>query len=99
MNKISQSDIDAFEIEIRSSNIVKSTESLTKTVSDLKDLTILNDFKSINNQLTSQCQYFKIKEIEIDRQLALTKDTLFKLLNDYLLNVKFSTVKSILLLL
>ncbi len=82
MSKTSQSDIDCFEVEIRTTNIVKSTESLNKIVSDLKDLTILNDFKSINAQLTNQCQILKIKENEIDRQLAATKDNLFKILND-----------------
>jgi hypothetical protein len=82
LSKTSQSDIDCFEVEIRTTNIVKSTESLNKIVSDLKDLTILNDFKSINAQLTNQCQILKIKENEIDRQLAATKDNLFKILND-----------------
>ena len=55
---------------------------MSKIVSDLKDLTILNDFKSINVQLTNQCQILKIRENEIDRQLAATKDNLFKILND-----------------
>ena len=79
---MSQSDIDSFEIQIRTCNIVKSMESLTKIVSDLKDLTILNDFKSINGQITNQCMFLKTKETEIDRQLVNTKDVLVKLLRD-----------------
>ena len=79
---MSQSEIDAFEIEIRTCNIVKSMESLTKIVSDLKDLTILNDFKSINGQITNQCNNLKGKEFEIDKQLINTKDSLVKVLRD-----------------
>ena len=82
MSKMSQSDIDSFEIQIRTCNIVKSMESLTKTVSDLKDLTILNDFKSINGQITNQCIFLKAKDSEIDRQLVGTKDVLVKLVRD-----------------
>ena len=62
--------------------MVKSTESLSKTISDLKDLTILNDFKSLNSQITNQCNFFKQKEYEIDRQLVIIKDILVKLLSD-----------------
>jgi hypothetical protein len=80
LNKMSQGQIDSFEIQIRTSNIVRSIESLTKIVSDLKDLTILNDFKSINAQITNQCALLKSKENEIDRQLTLSKDNLYKLL-------------------
>ena len=79
---MSQSDIDSFEIQIRTCNIVKSMESLTKTVSDLKDLTILNDFKSINGQITNQCVFLKVKDSEIDGQLINTKDVLVKLVRD-----------------
>ncbi|CAF0776932.1 unnamed protein product [Brachionus calyciflorus] len=57
LNKNSQAEIDSFEIEIRTSNLVKSTESLSKIVSDLKDLTILNDFKSINSQITNHLDF------------------------------------------
>ncbi len=79
---MSQTQIDLYELQIRTSNIVKSTESLSKIVSDLKDLTILNDFKSINSQITNQCAFFKKKESEIDIQLVNVKDVLFKMLND-----------------
>ena len=82
MNKTSQAQIDLFELQIRTSNIVKSTESLSKIVSDLKDLTILNDFKSINSQITNQCHFLKKKEHEIDNQLMGVKDVLYKLLHD-----------------
>lgn len=82
LNKSSQAEIDSFEIEIRSSNLIKSTETLTKIVSDLKDLTILNDFKSINSQITSHCQFLRMNENEIDLQLRMAKDVLFKLLQD-----------------
>ncbi|RNA30361.1 mediator of RNA polymerase II transcription subunit 22 isoform X2 [Brachionus plicatilis] len=82
LNKGSQAEIDSFEIEIRSSNLVKSTESLSKIVSDLKDLTILNDFKSINSQITSHCQFLRMNENDIDIQLRMAKDVLFKLLQD-----------------
>lgn len=82
LNKGCQTEIDSFEIEIRTTNLVKSTESLSKTVSDLKDLTILNDFKSINSQITSHCQFLRMNENEIDIQLRKAKDVLFKLLQD-----------------
>lgn len=51
-------------------------------MSDLKDLTILNDFKSINSQISSQCNFLKQKEFDIDRQLTNTKDMLAKLLTE-----------------
>ena len=79
---MSQADIDSFEIQIRTCNIVTSTESLSKIVSDLKDLTILNDFKSINSQIQGQCNFLKQKEFDIDRQLTNTKDMLAKLLSE-----------------
>lgn len=82
MNKCGQAQIDQFELQIRATNIVKSTESLTKIVSDLKDLIILNDFKSINAQITSQCLFLKGKQNEIDEQLTNVKDVLFKMLHD-----------------
>jgi mediator of RNA polymerase II transcription subunit 22 len=79
---MSQASIDSFETQIRISNIMKATESLTKIVSDLKDITILNDFKSLNMQITNQCAFLKQKEMDIDRNLMYTKDILVKLLND-----------------
>lgn len=77
---MSQGQIDSFEIQIRTANIVKSFESLSKIVSDLKDLTILNDFKSINTQITNECSRLKQKENEFDHQLTITKDSLYKML-------------------
>lgn len=96
LSKMSQADMDSFEIEIRTSNIVKAAESLSKVVSDLKDLTILNDFKSINTQITSQCAFLKVKEHEIDRTLLMTRDVLAKVLIDLqheycMSNYKWST--------
>ena len=79
---MAQADIDSFEIQIRTCNVVTATESLSKIVSDLKDLTILNDFKSINNQINNQCNFLKQKEFDIDRQLTSIKDMLAKLLSD-----------------
>ena len=81
-NKASQAEVDSLEIQIRTTSIIKSTEALSKIVFDLKDLTILNDFKSINAQITEQCGFLKQKETDIDRQLMNTKDVLIKLLGD-----------------
>jgi mediator of RNA polymerase II transcription subunit 22 len=80
--KMSQNELDTYQIEIRTSNIIKATESLTKIVSDLKDLVILNDFKSINSQITSQCTYFKQREDEIDKHLTMFKDNMFPLVSE-----------------
>lgn len=74
-----QAQIDQFEIQIRTANIVKSTESLSRVVSELKDLTILNDFKSINLQIMNQCMFLKFKENEIEQQLTMAKDNLYKI--------------------
>ena len=79
---MSQADMDSFEIQIRTSNIIKSAESLSKIISDLKDLTILNDFKSLNAQITNQCAILKKNELEIDMQLTKKKDLMVKLLHD-----------------
>jgi mediator of RNA polymerase II transcription subunit 22 len=80
--KMTQNELDTYQIEIRTSNIIKATESLTKIVSDLKDLVILNDFKSINSQITSQCVYFKQREDEIDKTLTSFKDNLIPMVNE-----------------
>jgi mediator of RNA polymerase II transcription subunit 22 len=80
--KMTQNELDTYQIEIRTSNIIKATESLTKIVSDLKDLVILNDFKSINSQITSQCAYFKQREDEIDKTLTSFKDNLIPMVNE-----------------
>lgn len=82
LNKTSQAEVDLLEMQIRTTSIIKSTETLSKIVFDLKDLAILNDFKSINNQITAQCVLYKRKEIDIDRQIMSTKDGLVKLLSD-----------------
>ena len=79
---MTQNELDTYQIEIRTSNIIKATESLTKIVSDLKDLVILNDFKSINSQITSQCAYFKQREDEIDKTLTSFKDNLIPMVNE-----------------
>lgn len=42
-----------YEISVRSSNIVRAAESLSKLVSDLKETLILNDLSSIN-EVTSR---------------------------------------------
>jgi len=93
ISKVAQADIDSLETQIRTSNIVKSTESLSKIISDLKDLTVLNDFRSLNSQITNGCAFLKKNEFEIDRHLTTTKDMLVKLLSDlqheyYLSNYK-----------
>lgn len=82
LNKMSQHELDEYQIEIRTANVIKATESLTKIVSDLKDLIILNDFKSINTQITNQCLYFKQNEADIDRQLIAVKNQTIPLLNE-----------------
>ena len=82
LSKMSQSDIDTYVFQIRTSNIIKANESLSKTVSDLKDLIILNDFKSINSQMTNQCTYFKQKEDEIDKTIRGVKDELITVVNE-----------------
>ena len=43
---------------------------------DLKELTILNDFKSINSQIVNQCATFKSKEAHVENQLSVAKDNL-----------------------
>ena len=80
--KLSQNELDTYQVEIRTSNIIKATESLTKIVSDLKDLVILNDFKSINSQITNQCNYFKATEDKIDRTIAAVKCDMIPLLSE-----------------
>jgi hypothetical protein len=49
-------------------------------VSDLKDLTILNDFKSLNAQLATQTNIMKQQEAEMDKHLVLVKSSLIKIL-------------------
>jgi mediator of RNA polymerase II transcription subunit 22 len=82
LSKMCQSEVDSYQFEIRTSNMIKATESLSKIVSDLKDLVILNDFKSINSQISSQSMFFKQKEDEIDKNLLSLKENIIPLLQE-----------------
>jgi hypothetical protein len=93
LSKMCQTEVDSYQFEIRTSNMTKATESLSKTVSDLKDLVILNDFKSINSQIATQSLFFKQKENEIDKNLNALKESIIPLVQElqqeyYLSNFK-----------
>ena len=93
LTKPAQGEVDGFETEIRTANIITSMESLIKVVSDLKDLTILNDFRSINQQIAQQSKLLDQKEYEMDKRLVQIKDVLVKLLTELQQEYYYSSYK------
>ena len=58
-----------YDISVRSCNIVRAAESLSKLVSDLKETLILNDLSSINEVITRRTD--KLKKLQAQQQKEL----------------------------
>lgn len=57
------------EIAVRAANIVRAAEALSKLVSDLKEILILNDFSSINEITTLRLEELQTLSAEQGKEL------------------------------
>ena len=76
MNRATQAEEDALEMQVRASNMVRAGESLMKLVSDLKIYLILNDFPNVNEAISSNSSMFKEMQTSCDRNLTSLRDDL-----------------------
>lgn len=74
ISRMSQCELDAYEMQVRSANIVRAAESLLKLVSDIKQYLILNDFPSVNDAITQNSKLFRTKQLECDQKLMNLRD-------------------------
>ncbi|XP_071155596.1 mediator of RNA polymerase II transcription subunit 22-like [Mytilus galloprovincialis] len=85
--KMTQTEQDQYEMQVRASNIGRAGESLMKLVSDLKQFLVLNDFPSVNESITTNTQLYKNIQSECDKTLMNLKDEmsveLFELEDEY----------------
>lgn len=57
------------EVAVRAANIVRAAEALSKLVSDLKEILILNDFSSINELTTQRMELLQTLSAEQSKEL------------------------------
>lgn len=74
LSRMTQCELDTYEMHVRASNIVRAGESLMKLVSDLKQYLILNDFPSVNDAITQNSKLFRTKQAECDQKLMSLRD-------------------------
>ncbi|XP_065215209.1 mediator of RNA polymerase II transcription subunit 22-like [Planococcus citri] len=74
ISRMTQCELDAYEMQVRSANMVRAAESLLKLVSDIKQYLILNDFPSVNEAITQNSKVFRAKQAECDQKLMNLRD-------------------------
>lgn len=74
ISRMTQCELDAYEMQVRSANIVRAADSLLKLVSDIKQYLILNDFPSVNEAITQNSKLFRTKQAECDQKLMSLRD-------------------------
>ncbi|XKL68341.1 hypothetical protein PGB90_003832 [Kerria lacca] len=74
ISRMTQCELDAYEMQVRSANMVRAAESLLKLVSDIKQYLILNDFPSVNDAITTNSKLFRTKQQECDQKLQTLRD-------------------------
>ncbi|CAG0913158.1 unnamed protein product [Notodromas monacha] len=74
VNRYTQVEEDALEMQVRAANIVRAGESLMKLVAELKQYQILNDFPSVNESIDRNTKLFKDLQAETDRKLMALRD-------------------------
>jgi len=74
VSKVAQSEEDQYEMQVRAANIVRAGESLLKLVSDIKQFLILNDFRSVNDNIFTNRAVFQNLQKEIDTKLLKLRD-------------------------
>lgn len=71
---MTQCELDAYEMQVRSANMVRAAESLLKLVSDIKQYLILNDFPSVNEAIAHNSKVFRSMQQESDQKLQNLRD-------------------------
>lgn len=74
LGRASQAEQDRLEIEVRSANMVKSSESLMKLVSEIKQFLILNDFAQVNESIRASVDYNNKLQTKIDSHIISIRD-------------------------
>ncbi|XP_065214071.1 mediator of RNA polymerase II transcription subunit 22-like [Planococcus citri] len=74
ISRMIQCELDAYEMQVRSANMVRAAESLLKLVSDIKQYLILNDFPSVNEAIMQNSKVFRAKQGECDQKLMNLRD-------------------------
>jgi len=74
--RATQSEEDAFEMQVRASNMVRAGESLMKLISDIKQYLILNDFPSVNEAIAANSKMFLGLQTSADCSLTTLRDEL-----------------------
>ena len=80
--RASQAEQDRLEIEVRSANMVKSSESLMKLVSEIKQFLILNDFAQVNESIRASVDYNNKLQNKIDSHIVSIRDEMISELYD-----------------
>ncbi|XP_061165184.1 mediator of RNA polymerase II transcription subunit 22-like [Saccostrea cucullata] len=87
ISKYTQTEEDQYEMQVRAANIVRAGESLMKSVSDLKQFMILNDFPSVNESIIRNAKNCKSLQQDLDNKLTSLRDEmaidLFELEDEY----------------
>ena len=82
LGRASQAEQDRLEIEVRSANMVRSSESLMKLVSELKQFLILNDFAQVNESIRAAVDYNNKLQTKIDSHIISIRDEMISELFD-----------------
>ena len=76
ITRATQCEEDAFEMQVRASNMVRAGESLMKLISDLKQFLILNDFPTVNDTIAENSKMFLEVQENCDGKLTTIRDEL-----------------------
>ena len=91
ISRMTQGELDAYEIQVRSANMVRAAESLLKLVSDIKQYLILNDFPSVNEAIAHNSNVFRSMQQESDKKLQDLRDDiisdLYELEEEYYISI------------
>lgn len=76
LSKLTQCEQDAYEMLVRSANIVRAGESLLKLVSDIKQFLVLNDFHSVNDAISNSSAIYINTKQDRDAKMMTLRDEL-----------------------
>ncbi|XP_070490997.1 mediator of RNA polymerase II transcription subunit 22-like [Chironomus tepperi] len=74
--KLTQSEQDGYEMQVRAANIVRAGESLLKLLSDIKQFLVLNDFHSVNDAISNSSAIYRNTQLDRDSKLMNLRDEL-----------------------
>lgn len=74
--KLTQTEQDGYEMQVRAANIVRAGESLLKLLSDIKQFLVLNDFHSVNDAISNSSAIYRNTQLDRDSKLMNLRDEL-----------------------